>query len=77
MAEHRHAAVSSEEGQPAADALPAIGSLTARQQRGIDCVWCGITLTPGNAVDVPGEHYIRRLDMRTRWYPRTCRRHTH
>ncbi|WP_406266232.1 hypothetical protein OHT93_09190 [Streptomyces sp. NBC_00191] len=53
--------------------LPAIGTLTQRQQRGMDCVFCGIVLTAETAVDIGGEHFFRRLDMRTRWFPRRCR----
>ncbi|MFD7609745.1 hypothetical protein [Streptomyces sp. NPDC059828] len=49
-------------------------TLTQRQQRGVDCVWCGIVLTAETAVDIPGEHSYWRLDQRTRWYPRSCRR---
>ncbi len=76
MTECTNASTSSPVDRPAPGVLPAIGTLTARQQRGIDCVWCGIPLTLDNAVDVPGEHYFRRLDTRTRWYPRSCRHHT-
>ncbi|MGW7367645.1 hypothetical protein ACWGI8_30545 [Streptomyces sp. NPDC054841] len=54
-------------------ALPPIGTLTQRQQRGMDCVHCGVVLTPATAAGIPGEHYFRRADMRTRWYPRRCR----
>ncbi|MFE3328210.1 hypothetical protein [Streptomyces sp. NPDC059176] len=59
--------------QSPAPVLPAIGSLTARQQRGMDCVFCCVVLTPAIAVDIDGEHYICRLDTRTRWFPRRCR----
>ncbi|MGW8954658.1 hypothetical protein [Streptomyces sp. NPDC055709] len=54
------------------ETLPPIITLTQRQQRGMDCVWCGIVLTSATAVDIPGEHYFRRADLRTRWYPRRC-----
>ncbi|MCX4550494.1 hypothetical protein OG204_14275 [Streptomyces sp. NBC_01387] len=54
--------------------LPAIDSLSQRQQRGMDCVWCGITLAPGTAVDL-GPRDVRILDHTTQWFPRACKRH--
>ncbi len=54
--------------------LPAIETLSQRQQRGMDCVWCGITLTPATAVDL-GPRKIKRLDYVTQWYPRACTSH--
>lgn len=53
-------------------ALPPIGSLTQRQQRGMDCVFCGVVLTPQTAVDL-GSRRLRIADWVTRWYPRSCR----
>jgi hypothetical protein len=37
----------------------------------MDCVWCGITLTPLTALDI-GPQPLRILDHVTRWYPRAC-----
>ncbi|SDM77827.1 hypothetical protein SAMN05444921_11370 [Streptomyces wuyuanensis] len=65
--------MTSEPHAPTRLALPPIGTLSARQQRGMDCVHCAVVLTPATAVDVEGEHYFRRAGMRTRWYPRRCR----
>ncbi|MEU6702523.1 hypothetical protein [Streptomyces wuyuanensis] len=53
-------------------ALPPIGTLTQRQQRGMDCVYCGIVLTAQTAVDL-GPQRLRKWN--THWYPRACRRH--
>lgn len=70
MAESTRATTSSEEGGP----LPPMRDLTQRQQRGMDCVWCGIVLTPGNAIDLkPRPLHIG--DRVFTWYPRSCRRH--
>lgn len=56
--------------------LPRIETLSQRQQRGVDCVWCGITLTPTTtAVDL-GPRPVKRLDYVTQWYPRACKSHT-
>ncbi|MEV6790918.1 hypothetical protein AB0M87_02730 [Streptomyces sp. NPDC051320] len=54
--------------------LPPVGGLSQRQQRGTDCVWCGITLTPQTAVDL-GPRKLRILDHVTAWFPRACRTH--
>lgn len=54
-------------------ALPPIGSLTQRQQRGMDCLWCGIALTTETAVDLDAQPL--RI-WKTHWYPRACRRHS-
>ncbi|MHC5701239.1 hypothetical protein HHX38_22830 [Streptomyces sp. PKU-MA01144] len=53
--------------------LPATGSLSQAQQRGIDCVFCGITLRAGSAIDL-GPRPLRIADYMTRWFPRSCRR---
>ncbi|MGR8010416.1 hypothetical protein [Streptomyces hypolithicus] len=55
----------------AAAALPPVETLSQRQQRGMDCVWCGITLTPRTALDL-GPQPLRILDHATHWYPRAC-----
>ncbi|MET9517050.1 hypothetical protein [Streptomyces sp. NPDC002994] len=54
--------------------LPRIETLSQHQQRGMDCVWCGITLTPATAVDL-GPRPVKRLDYVTEWYPRACATH--
>ncbi|WP_455353140.1 hypothetical protein [Streptomyces sp. SYSU K217416] len=51
-----------------------MASLSQRQRRGMDCVWCGITLTAGIAVDL-GARPCRIADMTFSWYPRACRTH--
>jgi hypothetical protein len=63
-----------ETDEPAPVKLPRIGTLTQRQQRGQDCVWCGITLAAGTAVDL-GERPLRILDYTAHWFPRACRSH--
>ncbi|MGW6418857.1 hypothetical protein [Streptomyces sp. NPDC055055] len=54
--------------------LPPIGTLTQRQQRGQDCVWCGITLAAGSVVDLGPRRY-RRAGWATEWFPRACAKH--
>jgi hypothetical protein len=54
--------------------VPSLDLLSQRQQRGVDCVFCGITLTPATAVDL-GPRRMRIADYPTRWFPRACRRH--
>ena len=54
--------------------LPPIGELSQRQQRGQDCVWCGVTLVAGAVVDL-GPRKLRRGDWRTSWFPRACSKH--
>lgn len=54
--------------------LPAIGTLSQRQQRGMDCVHCGIVLTPATAIDL-GPQRFRRCGNTTRWFPRCCKSH--
>ncbi|MFI2366957.1 hypothetical protein [Streptomyces sp. NPDC018833] len=56
------------------EALPPIGTLTQRQQRGIDCVFCGIVLSAGTVIDL-GPRPLRKGDWNTQWFPRVCRRH--
>ncbi|WP_328400201.1 hypothetical protein OHS70_23575 [Streptomyces sp. NBC_00390] len=55
--------------------LPPIGTLSQRQQRGMDCVWCGIVLTPHTAIDL-GPRRLGVADGVTRWFPRACTRHS-
>ncbi|MFK8911986.1 hypothetical protein, partial [Streptomyces sp. YS-3] len=54
--------------------VPDIGGLSQAQQRGVDCVWCGVTLSAETAVDL-GPRPLKILDYRTYWYPRACPRH--
>ncbi|MBT2489430.1 hypothetical protein J7E96_13040 [Streptomyces sp. ISL-96] len=54
--------------------LPRIETLSQSQQRGVDCVFCGITLTPRTAVDL-GPRRLRILGHVTHWYPRACGHH--
>ncbi|MEU8539667.1 hypothetical protein AB0C52_06625 [Streptomyces sp. NPDC048717] len=58
----------------AAVELPRIGTLTQRQQRGQDCVWCGVTLSAGAVVDL-GPRRLRIGDWTPQWFPRACLRH--
>ncbi|WP_327738483.1 hypothetical protein OG749_36480 [Streptomyces nojiriensis] len=55
-------------------ALPPVGTLTEDQVRGAACVWCGIVLDNGTAVDL-GEQLARIADHVVRWFPRACRQH--
>lgn len=56
--------------------LPPIGELSQRQQRGQDCVFCGVVLVPGDVVDL-GPRRLRRGDWVTSWWPRACAKHPH
>lgn len=56
---------------PAGLVLPDIGTLTQRQQRGMDCVWCGVALDNRTAIDL-GPRRLRIADWITRWFPRAC-----
>jgi hypothetical protein len=69
MAEHTHVAPM---WGRAALPLPGVGTLSAAQQRGAGCVWCGTTLTAETAVDL-GERRIRVLDRYVTTFPRGCR----
>lgn len=53
--------------------IPALDGLSQAQVRGQACVWDGITLAPGTAVDL-GPRRRKRLDGHYDWYPRACRR---
>ncbi|MFF5404642.1 hypothetical protein ACFY8K_16625 [Streptomyces misionensis] len=53
--------------------VPPYSTLTERQARGLDCVWGGEDLTTTGPLDL-GERTIRRIDARTSWFPRACRR---
>jgi hypothetical protein len=52
--------------------LPAIESLSPRQQRGADCVYCAVGLTPGNVVDL-GWREANAHGTTVRWAPRRHR----
>ncbi|MGW7198441.1 hypothetical protein [Streptomyces chryseus] len=54
--------------------VPPAERLSQRQQRGMDCVFCGITLSSETAVDL-GPRRIRILDHITQWFPRSCDQH--
>ncbi|MCX5407536.1 hypothetical protein OHA37_27190 [Streptomyces sp. NBC_00335] len=54
--------------------LPALSTLTEQQVRGTACVYCGIHLDNGDAVDL-GERPISRAGQRSRWFPRACPQH--
>ena len=56
-------------------ALPPVGGLTDQQIRGVTCVWDGIALAPGTAIDL-GPRTLKRLDGTVQWFPRGCRRCT-
>jgi len=53
--------------------LPAVGDLSEQQVRGAACVWCGIVLHSGIAVDL-GQRSVRLLDGAVTMFPRSCRR---
>lgn len=54
--------------------LSSMGTLTVRQQRGIDCVFCGVTLAAGNVIDL-GPQTFRRCGEPACWFPRACKKH--
>lgn len=52
--------------------LPSPSELTEQQVRGITCVWDGVALAPGTAVDL-GTRTMKRLGSPVNWFPRACR----
>ncbi|MGW1000730.1 hypothetical protein [Streptomyces sp. NPDC002520] len=56
----------------AAVILPPYNSLSQAQTRGMTCVWDGVALTPGTAVDL-GPRTFKRLGEPTAWFPRACK----
>ncbi|MFC5805571.1 hypothetical protein [Streptomyces formicae] len=54
--------------------LPPLRGLSEWQFRGRDCVFCGITLAPGNAVDLGPRRYWRG-GQPCNWFPRACKKH--
>ncbi|MFJ3201044.1 hypothetical protein [Streptomyces sp. NPDC086989] len=53
--------------------LPPIGDLSEQQVRGAACVYCGILLDNGTAIDL-GEQPASRAGVAVRWFPRACPR---
>ena len=56
------------------DQLPPLAELSEQQVRGTACVYCGIHLGDGPAVDL-GERHAQIADLRVRWFPRACTGH--
>lgn len=52
-------------------ALPPLVSLSAEQQRGVDCVFCGTPLRTGAVRDL-GPRLIEAHGSALRWFPRSC-----
>ncbi|MFH8474711.1 hypothetical protein [Streptomyces sp. NPDC018000] len=55
--------------------LPPVASLSDAQQRGVCCVFCGVTLSAETAVDL-GPQVIDVFGSTVRWFPRSCRKDT-
>lgn len=53
-------------------AVPAVETLTDRQQRGADCVRCGAELVAGQVTDL-GSRPLIVHGVKVRWFPRACR----
>lgn len=51
--------------------LPSRDSLSQQQDRGVDCVWCGVTLAADTAIDL-GPRRVRVLDTHVTTFPRGC-----
>ncbi|MFB6805509.1 hypothetical protein [Streptomyces sp. NPDC056387] len=60
--------------EPPLPPLPPVGDLSEQQVRGTACVYCGIHLGAGPAVDL-GERIAQLADLRVRWFPRACTGH--
>lgn len=56
--------------------LPGLDTLTEQQVRGTACVWDGVPLTNGVAVDL-GPREASRAGQPFSWFPRACRKCTH
>lgn len=54
--------------------LPPLSGLTQLQQRGVDCVFCGITLVPGDVTDL-GPQLVDVFGTEVTWFPRAHPRH--
>lgn len=52
--------------------LPGLASLSERQVRGSACVWCGVELDNGHAVNL-GPRPASFTGQVVRWFPRACR----
>ncbi|MEU8891149.1 hypothetical protein [Streptomyces sp. NPDC048442] len=59
--------------RPSETCVPPAGTLSLRQLRGADCVFCGITLTARTAVSLGVRD---RPEATGHWFPRACRSHT-
>ncbi|MFF5278803.1 hypothetical protein [Streptomyces sp. NPDC000133] len=51
--------------------LPAIKTLSQAQQRGVQCVFCAVTLSARTAVDL-GPRMTDAHGSAARWFPRCC-----
>jgi hypothetical protein len=49
--------------------LPPLSELTQRQQRGVDCVFCGVPLVAGDITNL-GPLPLMICDYQAEWYPR-------
>ncbi|WP_345034666.1 hypothetical protein [Streptomyces sannanensis] len=52
--------------------LPDVGTLSQHQRHGRACVWCGVILDNGTAIDL-GTRLDRTAGVR--WFPRACPQH--
>lgn len=52
--------------------LPPMSELSEQQVRGTACVYCGVCLDNGTAVDL-GQQRAGRADRVQWWFPRACR----
>lgn len=61
---------------PAADrrlvTLPPVAGLSAQQQRGVHCVFCGASLHTGAVHDL-GPQVTEAHGSTVQWFPRSCR----
>ncbi|MFF5045717.1 hypothetical protein [[Kitasatospora] papulosa] len=53
--------------------LPPVSTLSAYQQRGVHCVFCGKALQVGQLVDL-GPRLVDAHGSTVQWFPRCCRR---
>jgi hypothetical protein len=59
-------------GAQALAELPRVESLTDRQQRGADCVFCRRELVTGHVIDL-GPRPLGTHGVKARWFPRACK----
>ncbi|WP_218153209.1 hypothetical protein, partial [Streptomyces sp. CC53] len=57
----------------AARPLPGYGVLSGLQRYGLDCVFCGVQLTPGGGVSLGWLRHRPSPGVRVVWAPRACR----